>query len=879
MSAQEQNVEQKSDSRSDSTTKTPESAVKEASAGKEDLVSGIKKAIDLLKNGGRSGITNEFGKPLIIDEMIDKQSKQSNDLQTSKRFVTGEIKAVKSFITGEIKIPDVFGQARMYNENVVAPIASQFKDVLQAAQSRDTSTSQATDAQSSQPTDSRKTAADGPQEASKPAGDRGAVQMDAVTITASPDIAYKGEVINRDVPPGTHTVERGDTLTKIAKEHLGPGATPEEIRAHVKEIARVNHIPNPDLIRDGQELVLPGHTADGGFVTKDNAGSTLTRWQDGTERVENKDKTGFVRKPAEDGSGAYTEHHWGPQPENNFELTKTADGKFLFADKQGDQPKELYDQEKVRTERERVMEQAESNITNPEELAKFRANMAEFEQRAHKQGLPPEEVAKFYSETSRLLESKGDQPVSQKDRTVLAEQLMDQAAHPTQVDQGYHNSCNVTTVESRVYTRNPSEAAKMVTDVATTGQYTARDGTVVTVPPGSLTRDNEAQGNPPAYGERSYASQVFQVTAVNLHHQTTPYTYTDSAGTVHNVPAGGMRYEQIPNPVSPDTGERLYDTTTNPPTLVGRSPALTDDGIVRVNNLITGDTGTGAMIDHAKWVYGDKTGVTTVNNEKEFNEQLAKAQAEGRMPIIIHVHTGNEPFLHDSGGGSAGGSGGDHVVTVTGYEAGPPAKVHVDNQWGEGVDYQGNKSMSVHDLYGAMRGPTHPDTIADLQKDVKWDREHGTIDTRKEFELLRLEHNLKSPNPNAISDADFDRLMKEQMTAAADRWKQQKADGTLNEAEQRNGMEKLMDMVHSQPPDRQLGWIEHMHKQGLLTDAQYDTEITKSIVSSRSQWAAEDANTPSTGNPAERRRARAALQDMLNALPADRRQAIMDNSR
>lgn len=867
MSAQEQNVEQKSDSRSDSATKTPESVVKEAAAGKEDLVSGIKKAIDLLKNGGRSGITNEFGKPLIIDQMVENQAKQNNDAPASKRFISGEIQAVKSFITGEIRIPDLFNQAMKYSEGVVAPIDSQFKDVLQAAQSRD-----------GQVNDAKRAGPDGPQDAAGPVSDAGVVKMEPITIKASPDVAYKGEVINKDVPPDEHTVQRGDTLSKIAKEHLGPGATPEEIRAHVKEIARINHIKDPDRISVGQELVLPGHTADGGFVTKDNSGSTLTRWQDGTERVENKDKTGFVRKPNADGSGAYEEHHWGPQPKDNFDVTKTADGKFLFSDKPGDQPKELYDQEKVHKERERLMEQAESRITNPEELAKFRANMAEFEHRAHEQGLSPQEVSKFYSETSRLLESKGDQPVSQKDRVVLAEQLMDQAAHPTHIDQGYHNSCNVTTVESRVYTRNPSEAAKMVADVATTGQYTARDGTVVTVPPGSLKQDSEAQGNPPAYGDRSYASQVFQVTAVNLHHATTPYTYTDSAGTVHNVPAGGMRYEQIPNPVPPDTGERLYDTTTNPATLVKRSPDLTDDGIVRVNNLITGDTGTGAMIDHAKWVYGDKNGVTTVNNEQEFNEQLAKAQAEGRMPIIIHVHTGNEPFLHDSGGGAAGGSGGDHVVTVTGYEAGPPPKVHVDNQWGEKVDYEGKNSMSVHDLYGAMRGPNHPDTIADLKKDVTWDREHGTIDTRKEFELLRLQHDLKSGNPNHINDADFDRMMKEQMTAAADRWKQQKADGTLNEAEQKNGMEKLMDMVHAQPPDRQLGWIEHMHKQGLLTDAQYDREITKSIISSRDQWAAEDANTPSTGNPAERRRARAALQDMLNKLPEDRRQAIMDNS-
>lgn len=988
MSAQEQNSDQRSDQRSESIgesiTKAAETVVREAAAGREELVAGIKKAIDVLKAGGRSGITNEFGKPQILEDLASaKTSPEASKVveQVSQTFKGGEIQAVKSFITGELGIPtsikqiidkatttgqgdkvasginslpqmDILERAGENHsvdpvrlggrgpaseqgvaESAVSQIARQAMDMkipdsIKDLTSRIPDVFPHTGDAQSKPADGGSQAtrgADGPaqsdatrvspkggddkfepssvtfdhsavkraespaqqqQDATAPTGDgknrspEHVVRMEPITITASPDIAYRGEVINRDVQPEHHTVRAGESLSRIAREHLGPGATPEEIQKHVQEIARVNHISNPNSIRAGQELTLPGHTADGAFVSRDHAGATLTRWQDGTERVENSDHTGFVRRPAAD--GGYSEHHWGPQPENNYEVTRTADGKLQFADHPGDQPREYYDTQQVHDRRQKLNDLAESRITNPQELAQFRANMAEFEARAHRQGMPPEEVAKTYEQMSRLLESRGDQPVSQKDRVMLAEQVMDQAAHPTSIDQGQHNTCNVTTVESRLYTRNPSEAARLVTDMATTGQFTTRDGqTTVTMPPGSFSRDSEAQGHPPGYGDRSYASQIFQVTAINLHHQTTPYSYTDAAGVQHNVPAGGMRYEQIPNPTPPDTGERLYDTTTNPRTLVKNEPDITDDGIVRVNNRLTGDTGNGVMIDHSEYVYGNASGVTTVSSEKDLNDRIREA-AEAKppkLPLIIGVHTGNEPFLHDSGGGAAGGSGGGHVITVTGYEAGPPARVHVDNQWGEGVDYQGNRSMSVHDLYLTMRPPDNANQIRDLQRDVDWDRAHNTIDTRKEFELLRLRHNLPATDSNRLSDAEFGRQMREQIDAAALRWDQQRRDGTFNQAEHDNAMQKLNDMITNKPAEQGLLMVERMHKNHLITDQEYDQDLSRVIRDTRARYAAENATNPPSGNAAERQRARAELQRLLNELPDDRRQAVLNNSR
>jgi LysM repeat protein len=57
----------------------------------------------------------------------------------------------------------------------------------------------------------------------------------------------------------THTVKPGENLTKIAQEHLGPNATAAQIRKEVSDIAKLNHLENPNLIKPGQYLKLPEH--------------------------------------------------------------------------------------------------------------------------------------------------------------------------------------------------------------------------------------------------------------------------------------------------------------------------------------------------------------------------------------------------------------------------------------------------------------------------------------------------------------------------------------------------------------------------------------------------------------------------------------------
>jgi len=212
---------------------------------------------------------------------------------------------------------------------------------------------------------------------------------------------YKGEDIKRDVPSGNHKVSQEDKdIESIAKKHLGPDAKPEDIQKYKKEVEVVNKVTDP--LKQGQVLKLPGHTKNGGFVLEESDGSKVTRWQDGIERGESKDgKAGYVRKPDEK-SGGYTEHRWGPNASDNYELIKTGDRRYLVKDATSDRSVDKTDADPpdVRAERARVDDKAQGMMLRgaitAEQYNDFRKNMQKFEELAAREGLDPVTVAKMY---------------------------------------------------------------------------------------------------------------------------------------------------------------------------------------------------------------------------------------------------------------------------------------------------------------------------------------------------------------------------------------------------------------------------------------------------------------------------------------------------
>jgi YD repeat-containing protein len=153
--------------------------------------------------------------------------------------------------------------------------------------------------------------------------------------------------------------------------------------------------------------------------------------------------------------------------------------------------------------------------------------LKEFEERAAQSNMPESERALFYQQVNRMLSEQPGAVLSQAERANLAEQVINHAAHPTTVDQGQNNTCNVTTVENRLYTREPSKIAQIVADASLTGKYTTASGETIDlnslangVRPDfearkSLKLQEKGNGEVKVDGYRDWSSQLVERTLAN----------------------------------------------------------------------------------------------------------------------------------------------------------------------------------------------------------------------------------------------------------------------------------------------------------------------------------------------------------------------------
>lgn len=315
---------------------------------------------------------------------------------------------------------------------------------------------------------------------------------------------------------------------------------------------------------------------------------------------------------------------------------------------------------------------------SPAQAAEFKKNMESLEHR-----IPPvsaDQINKIYDSTTKLIEDPSHtSKLNLEDRRRLAAGILHNAAHPHDIDQGMHNTCNVTTLEERLNMTNPAEAARIVSEVGLTGQFRSKDGKMIQLDAKSLTPDGEALSDARnADGKRNYASQVFDQVTVNDYwqHQKPPLYYSQT------TPHGQA-----------DTGERL--TYANGTEVKGpdgkpmRQPGLGTEAIAQIGKNLGMD---GQYVISNTEFDGTRKyeGVNKVSSYQEFE----KALSNGQTPAIIFLN-GNDKLF--TGTDKNGGAGGGHVVSVSDYKSGPPAMVYMSNQWGKDND----KWVKVTDLYNA----------------------------------------------------------------------------------------------------------------------------------------------------------------------------------
>jgi hypothetical protein len=445
-----------------------------------------------------------------------------------------------------------------------------------------------------------------------------------------------------------------------------------------------------------------------GTTTVDSNGTKTTSYKDGSVRVEKTDGSGYTLTPKSDGT--FVEHKWAKAPEHfwQHDVNKDPD-RVLTADQA---MKERHDQ---------LVADARSHIHDKKELDKFEADLTKLEQRAKKDGVSPAQLAQMYGSVDTLITSTATTPSDQGQRLQLAEQIMSQAADPTRFHQGGQNTCGAADLEFATYLKHPEAAARMVSDVALTGQYTALDGTTFKVDP-----QPHGESKLPDNGtNRSHASEIFQVATVNI-------ALKEYAKTADNV--ADIQYSHY---WQTDDGENFEGKLRGQKPVKDTGALLNPDELPPAYSAITGDSSLGSMFQDKGAKPGDaQGGVTPFASEEQLNDYLSHA----KFPVTVLVNADSEPFddpLLGADGKYLDRDARGHWLVITGYEPGPPPKVKAFNTQGADQPMGQGGEISIHDLYKATL--KRDDSIKELQKDIADEKKHGQVDTEKELELVRLE--------------------------------------------------------------------------------------------------------------------------------------------
>lgn len=632
-------------------------------------------------------------------------------------------------------------------------------------------------------------------------------------IPAADEVAMTHEAIR------TVTVKKGDTLWGISKALLAKNATGDDIKKLVDKIGKDNRLAAPDKIYPGQRLAITGLS----------------------DKVKRRVEPTPMPEPRPEPS---PEPHPEPSPEPQPE-SAPADAS-PDTEKEADRPLNLPDALPRYAELLKVAKDHGINFES------FKYNLELIEQREARGDLDYKEIEKTYKQVERLLKTKSTASVTDMQQAILAQQIIAQTANPATVCQGAHNTCNVTVDETKLYRHNPSDAARMVTDLALTGKYTAGDGTrldmtqTFTGPDGkpitmSITPKSEAGTKVPVDdGKRSYASELFQVCAVNLH-------YAKNGGTTHYVqPEYNKRHPK-------DSEEKLY----KPDGTIEDSPELSAGAIVDIYNSIIGPTkmlermskGLDTRFAIKNTTLGSEQGVISVSSQKGLEQALENARANHAFPLIIQAHTANEPFWTDSGGGEAGGAGGNtggwHVVTITDYQPATdktPALVTIDNQWNQAADKTDMIfAISSKEMYRATLPPEQ--NLKELQKEAQQMKQDGRSDAALEFDILHLTRlteiaGLKQQaktkglkEPTNFDSADYNKKVRDLVKQQTERWNQEREAGTIDQSEEFRGIGKLAKIVNLMSQDARIQYAHDLAQDALITQDEYMQYLFSAAIS------------------------------------------------
>lgn len=356
------------------------------------------------------------------------------------------------------------------------------------------------------------------------------------------------------------------------------------------------------------------------------------------------------------------------------------------------------------TLRKNILEYSERADVPPKVKSAFQEHLAKFAERSD---ISDAEKAKTYKEMNRLLESKSETTFNAKDKGMLAAQLAWHIGNPESNAQGENPNCQVTSIRSRLLYESPSDFARMMTDVITTGQFVTMDKTVIKPPTTSfqIAKNSEESKFPPEDGSRTWMGKISDVTIANTHWQR-----QTKAPSGEVVSKGHLVYRQDPPGSRKDTGARLYkepgDGYIYPQNgsdgKLIEQPTLYAKDIAATFRQIVGHNKENVILAVQRTDISGGPGVGLLQNEEQLHNILSKEKG----PHIAQIWTGTDWCWREPARKynfkPKDETDGEHVLIVKDYD--PKTRtVAVDNSWSSKYDRTApDRRISLHDLYKAM---------------------------------------------------------------------------------------------------------------------------------------------------------------------------------
>ncbi|MBX9689458.1 MAG: hypothetical protein K2X27_22300 [Candidatus Obscuribacterales bacterium] len=453
-----------------------------------------------------------------------------------------------------------------------------------------------------------------------------------------------------------------------------------------------------------------------------------------------------------------------------------------------------------------------------EDLKKY---MEQFEKRASANQLSKYEVTETYQQINRILSATGEKPLTPELRHQIAREMLHHCATPEIISQGGHNTCNATSVEVRTYSLHPSKAAKLMADMATKGEYTTPTGIKVKVDSESITPDREARISAPAKNFRDYATQLFNLTAINVW---------------YSAVKPGMHYEQrIENDSHTHREkviERVMDYSSGKGEVVSNpftkrpldGPFLSADQIAFISDNIVGKHEPYAVLTfgtgHSLYLPGEKKQLVhaaDIGNESHFQTLLQHLKDTHQLPAIAEVQTGIDPINEDQGSSLFGYENGGHVINITDFVAGKDPHVSIDNEWSQKEDHLSN-SVSAHDIYLCIGGlDTAMNDAALNVLDAEYKHTEAPVDEMRKQALLA--------GYGSGPDAQYAKDAAQIVTKLA------ASEKKLSGEDRHKWFSALHSVLNSTNPEDKVGLLQSIQKSGACTPAELGWLVADSAIS------------------------------------------------